>query len=483
MAGDPRQRAVIARDLAWALWLANRMEDAISVLETALDDLGDTDTALAQTTEAVLLSAGGLHLSTRPAHRHRLERIRQQGLGDSPTERALIAQLAFASCAEGERADVVRDLAERALAGGRLLAEVGWSYDMFLCVPMALLRSDSFEPARYWLDRAVADAGRRGSVSGFEMASVVRAELRYRVGELADAEADARAALAAGGERSPLLPLVLAMLAQVLIERGQLREPAAMLDRCEIPFGLDQPALANYLPYTHGQLAAATGDWRAAADSFLRCGEWQLAWGERNPGIVDWRTGAALALAQLGALERARELSDEVVALSRYLGQPRCLGIGLRAAGIIAGGAEGVDRLRESVATLENTPARLEHARSLVDLGAALRSLDQRSEAREPLREGTELARRCGATVLAQRGQAELIATGARPRQLAHSGVEALTPSERRVARLAADGLSTPEIAQQLFVTVNTVETHLRRAYQKLDIHSRDQLPDALVAG
>ncbi len=85
--------------------------------------------------------------------------------------------------------------------------------------------------------------------------------------------------------------------------------------------------------------------------------------------------------------------------------------------------------------------------------------------------------------MLAQRGQAELVATGARPRRLARSGVDALTPSERRVARLAADGLSTPEIAQQLFVTVNTVETHLRHAYLKLDIHSRDQLPDALVAG
>ncbi|MBV9680760.1 MAG: helix-turn-helix transcriptional regulator [Solirubrobacterales bacterium] len=79
--------------------------------------------------------------------------------------------------------------------------------------------------------------------------------------------------------------------------------------------------------------------------------------------------------------------------------------------------------------------------------------------------------------MLAQRAQAELLATGARPRRLARSGVEALTPSERRIARLAADGLSTPEIAQQLFVTVNTVETHLRHAYMKLDIHSREQLP------
>ena len=478
MAGDPRQRAMIAHQLSWALGVATRFEDAVSVLETALDDLGDTDRTLSQTIESTLLGNAAMQLSTRPAHRRRLARLREQKLGDSPTERLLLAHVALWSCLEGEPADVVGALAEHALAGGRLLTEIGSEASTFYCVPQAMLFSDSFELARYWLDQAIADARARRSAGGFAWASSRRAELSYRVGELADAEADARAALAAGGGlRGVLGPGVLATLAQVLIERGELREAAALLDQCEIRFGLDQPATATYLPYADGQLAAATGRWRAAADSFLRLGEWNLAWGERNPGLLDWRTGAALALAHLGEVERARELSGEVVELSRYLGQPRCLGVGLRAAGIIAGGSEGLDLLREAVATLENTPARLEHARAMVDLGAALRRQNHRKDARDPLRQGTELAQRCGATMLAQRAQAELLATGARPRRLTRSGVEALTPSERRIARLAADGLSTPEIAQQLFVTVNTVETHLRHAYMKLDIHSREQLP------
>lgn len=483
MAGDPRQRAGIAHVLSFAFGVANRFDDAAGVLETTLDDLADTDRALSQTLESTLLGFAALQLSTRPTHRRRLARLREQTLGDSPTERMLLAQVAWWSCLEGEPADVVRDLAERALAGGRLLSEVGSDSLEFYCVPNALLFSDSLELARYWLDQAMADARARRAPVGFAHASSRQAELRYRVGELADAEADARAALAAGGgERGPLAPRVLATLTHVLIERGHAQEAAALLDQCEIPFGLDQPSTATYLPYARGQLAAETGKWRAAADAFLQLGEWNVAWGERNPGVLDWRTGAALALAQLGEVERARELSGEVVELSRYLGQPRCLGIGQRAAGVIAGGTEGVDLLREAVATLENTPARLEHARALVDLGAALRRQNHRKDAREPLRQGTELAQRCGATELAHRGQAELIATGARPRRLACSGIDALTPSERRVARLAADGLSSPEIAQQLFVTVNTVETHLRRAYVKLDVHSRDQLPDALVA-
>jgi DNA-binding CsgD family transcriptional regulator len=483
MTDDPRRRAVMAHYLAWAHGIGNHFEDAVRVLEVALDDLGDTDRPLNQDLESSLLGFAALQLSTRPTHRRRLARVREQKLGDSPTERSLLAQLAWWSCMEGEHADVVGELADRASAGGRLLAELGSESPTFYCVPNTLLYSDSLEPARYWLNQAMADAREHRSAAGYAWASSLRAELSYRVGELADAEADARAALTAGGGVGSVLgPRVLATLAKVLIERRQLPDAAALLSQCKTQFGLDQPATATYLPYAHGHLETAAGNWRAAADSFLRLGEWNLTWGERNPGLLDWRTGAALALAQLGEVERARELSGEVVELSRSLGQPRCLGIGLRAAGVIAGGAEGVELLREAVATLQITPARLEHARALVDLGATLRRLHHGNEARVPLREGTELAQRCGAIVLTQRGEAELIATGARPRRLARSDVDALTPSERRVARLAADGLSTPEIAQQLFVTVNTVETHLRDAYVKLDIHSRDQLPAALVA-
>jgi DNA-binding CsgD family transcriptional regulator len=137
--------------------------------------------------------------------------------------------------------------------------------------------------------------------------------------------------------------------------------------------------------------------------------------------------------------------------------------------------------LREAVPPLAHAAARLDQARALIDLGAALRRGNHRKDARQPLREGVELARLCGATALAERGHAELIASGARPRRTALTGSDSLTPSERRVARLAADGLSTPEIAQQLFVTVNTVESHLRRTYLKLGIHAREELTSVLA--
>jgi DNA-binding CsgD family transcriptional regulator len=91
-----------------------------------------------------------------------------------------------------------------------------------------------------------------------------------------------------------------------------------------------------------------------------------------------------------------------------------------------------------------------------------------------------ELAYTCGAAALVERAREELVATGARPRRALRTGVDALTPSELRVARLAADGMTNREIAATLFVTTRTVEIHLTHAYQKLDISSREQLPEAL---
>jgi DNA-binding CsgD family transcriptional regulator len=125
----------------------------------------------------------------------------------------------------------------------------------------------------------------------------------------------------------------------------------------------------------------------------------------------------------------------------------------------------------------------LELARALVDYGAALRRQKHRAAAREPLRRGLDLAQRCGATTLVRRAGDELRATGARPRRLLLTGIDSLTPSELRVARLVAQGYSNPEVAQALFVTRSTVETHLQATFRKLDISSRGQLAAALTAG
>jgi DNA-binding CsgD family transcriptional regulator len=122
----------------------------------------------------------------------------------------------------------------------------------------------------------------------------------------------------------------------------------------------------------------------------------------------------------------------------------------------------------------------LERAQALTDLGTALRRAGRPLEAREPLRLALDLAYRSGATALEEQALADLRATGARPRRRVVSGPGALTSSERRIAELAAAGHQNREIAEDLWVTLATVEFHLRNAYRKLGIRRRTQLPGAL---
>ena len=103
--------------------------------------------------------------------------------------------------------------------------------------------------------------------------------------------------------------------------------------------------------------------------------------------------------------------------------------------------------------------------------------------AREHLRAALDYAEREGVRHFADRARDELRLAGARPRRALLTGVESLTPAEARIAHMAAGGRSNKDIAQALFLTVKTVEMNLVRAYRKLDISSRRELPGALAQG
>jgi DNA-binding CsgD family transcriptional regulator len=201
-------------------------------------------------------------------------------------------------------------------------------------------------------------------------------------------------------------------------------------------------------------------------------------WGTeiRDVGYLHARTGASLALLRLGERERASDLAQAELADVKAFGAPCALGIAQRVAGLARGGSKGIELLGDSVASLRNSPALLERAHSLAELGAALRRNGCRSAAREPLAEALDLAARCGARPLAIRVRDELKATGARPRREWRTGLQALSPRELRVVQLAAEGRTNREIAYQLYVTLKTIEGHLARAYTKLGIERRHEL-------
>ena len=200
----------------------------------------------------------------------------------------------------------------------------------------------------------------------------------------------------------------------------------------------------------------------------------------RNPIAARWRSPLALAL-PAESREEARALVADELADARARGLARCEGAALRASGILEDGPAGHDLLEESLRVLQGADAPLEHARTLVELGAALRRSNNRAAAREPLTAGLELARVCGADRLAARAVEELHASGARPRRQRAFGPDSLTSAEGRVARMAAEGMTNKEIAQALFVTAKTVENQLGVVYRKLGIGSRDQLSRTLL--
>jgi DNA-binding CsgD family transcriptional regulator len=230
---------------------------------------------------------------------------------------------------------------------------------------------------------------------------------------------------------------------------------------------------------SRARLLLALGEGRRALEQLLEFGTLPRTAGVGVPAYVPWRSEAALILHRLGDGSAARRLAQEERELAGAMGAPRAVGVALRGWALVHT-PPSIDLLREAVEVLARSPARLEYARALIDLGAALRRSRERAAAREMLRTGQELAARCGATALARRAHEEIAASGARAAAPGLTGVASLTPSERRVADLAAHGSTNREIAQALFVSEKTVETHLGHIYDKLGVRSRHRLRDLL---
>jgi ATP/maltotriose-dependent transcriptional regulator MalT len=304
----------------------------------------------------------------------------------------------------------------------------------------------------------------------------------FRIGTVAEAEADARMALDAGGDdryRGFYPPFALALLLGSLAERGAYDEAERELEA----FGPITDERSSYsvtlLLLARARLRRMTGRPEAGLTDARAAGERLDRMGVRSPAVAVWRSEAALSLLALGQRDEALALTAEEVALARQAQTPRAIGLSLVTRGIVEG---SVERLREGVDVLERTSARLDQARARAALGAALRRGNQRAEAKEHLRAALDLAHRAGSGTLADQAREELVAAGARPRTDALSGLDALTPSERRVAQLAAGGLTNREIAQSLFVTPRTVEGHLTNVYAKLGVSTREELGGVVQA-
>jgi DNA-binding CsgD family transcriptional regulator len=400
--------------------------------------------------------------------------------GRTPGECELLLHVAIHRFRLGRPAVEVAEPLDRVVRDPGLLAAIGTDSAWLVFVLGALFKTDRLDTARRTMAVAAAEAQRRGSVVGFATAAVWRAWISLREGKAADAEADARAAYEALPPGVWQHSLCASCLIEVLVERGALEEAQSVLAASG---GADAIATGDAWPlYARSILRAANGDMNGAlADQLASRPPGSGSVAAPDPDFDGWLRIARLRHATGDESAALRE-ADAALDWARVWDTPGYIGQALQTSGLILGGDEGLARLRDAVTQLERSPARLELARSLVDLGAALRRRGERVAAREPLRRALDIASAGGVVAIAERAREELRVTGAKLRRPSASGLDSLTPSERRIVDLAADGASNPEIAQALFVTVKTVEMHLGNAYRKLDISSRRQLAPLLRA-
>jgi DNA-binding CsgD family transcriptional regulator len=419
-------------------------------------------------------------------------------------QRLRLAQTALYGTFNGEHAQTSAALAERAWDGGRLLEHgtpqgIGWRM-----VSSVLLLAGELERAAVIADAALEDARRRGWPFSLATASYMRALPLLWQARVDDSLSEldlAREARRVGWRqfaRASAAHHALALIEKNELDRAEqiLLEdvpPGATERRVEVPTG-DWGKLADTPPsaftnledamrlYSLARLRLSQGQAEEALKAALACGAVVEAT-VGYYGYCPWRVAAAEAALNLGDRERALELAtlaaeraERTQVLHERIRTQRVLGL-------CQGPKAGLAALTAAAELADGAPPRLETIRTLVELGAALRRANKRVAAREPLQQAADMAWAGGATALHERARTELAATGARPRRaMLLSGPDSLTPSERRIAELAATGASNREIAQTLFVTPKTVEYHLRNTYRKLDIDGRESLSTVLVA-
>jgi DNA-binding CsgD family transcriptional regulator/tetratricopeptide (TPR) repeat protein len=466
--------------------VGGRVSKAADVLESALADVHEESDAAKPLLET-LLAAGLESTSVRVRLGDLFEHVAlPRGAPRTDFERFALITHAFVAVTEEADAGRATELIHQALSVEEhgyyesvMRASVGRPMPAFV---LTLL--ERYDESLAILDRLVRAARDYGDRSAVGVFLAERAWARYRSGAVESAEADAAEALRIARDATRArghAPIAASTAVLAGLERERpLEELEAVISGLP-PAGDPDTVVQDDLALARAWLLLSNGDAQGAADAAFRLDRAD-SWGCSSPTLLPWRSVASVALAQLGEEKRALELAREELRLAERLGTPRAVGISQRAVALAGPADKRQAGLEAAVATLANGRARLELARVSCELGAEMRRKGERSASRDILRRAHTLALECGATRLASRARDELGRSGARLMREPASGVEGLTPSEVRVAELAAEGLTNREVAQALFVSEKTVETHLGRVYRKLDIKSRHALPGALGA-
>ena len=337
----------------------------------------------------------------------------------------------------------------------------------------SVIAADLWDDERWHVvaTRHVTIAREVGALSDLPRALDSLATSYLIAGELAAAASlfeEARTVCEATGSKPPRIgPIGLAAM------RGQEREARTQIDALigeAVQRG--QGAAVAVAHWFHALLCNGLGRYAEALAAAQLAAAHQRVGGATRWSLVELVEAAAHS----DAPELASEALERLSETTRASGTDWALGVEARSRALLSEGDAAEKLFREAIERLARTRVRVELARAHLVYGEWLRRENRRVDAREHLRAAYDAFSRIGAEAFADRARRELLATGETVRARVDETRDVLTPQEAQIARLARDGLSNPDIGARLFISPRTVQYHLHKVFQKLDISSRNQL-------
>lgn len=382
--------------------------------------------------------------------------------GDADTLCGGVQSMLFVHCGVLDRETIVRR-SEQVLdaESGQPDASCLW------LALLALVYADRSAEAAAYCTRLLSAGQRRLPQREAETLTLIRARIDAQAGRPAAAIA-AMGPLVRRGVSPSLRGMAVAWLVEALVQVGDLRSARCLFE--------DKMSSVEHMPdrahvlAARGALHRAEGDLERGLADYLACGKILTALNVANPAIVPWRSRAALIAAGLGRCDLAAALADDELAAARRWGAPGAVGRALHAVAMARRDSRSVALLERSLELLELAEARSEMMSALCDLGQLHAVEGDAERSRGAVAAAAELATAAGSGPVLQQVGAVL---GTLDNQHRETG---LTRQERKIAGLALRGLSNKDIAEELFLTVRTVEFHLSNVYRKLGIPGRRQL-------
>lgn len=367
--------------------------------------------------------------------------------------------------------------ASSVLAGTSAPADVHWALDPAAVPADVAVWAERFGEAEPLFAATLRTAEQRGEPFQLFHAAFSWSDGLRRLGRLDEALALADRAVEVAELLPIAAPLALAARGLALLDLGRFPDAASVAGQLAGP-AADHPwyLVRGYSQQLSATLALRHGQVEQAHAGFSQLHRQVQRWGLVDPAHIPWAADGITAAITCQQDQYARRIVDWLQRAAPLPSRwPKAATATGRAA--LAERAGDTDTAhawhRQALAILDDSPLRLARAETLTAYGAFLTRHGQPAQARPPLEQALTLAEACAAGWHASQARAELRRAGGRPQHLRPSE---LSPQEAAVARLAQAGRTNRQIAHQLHLSVNTVETHLSNVYRKLGIHRRWQL-------